>query len=133
MSDVAVNYYATNATMSREEIIRFQILLYCHLTGIEFTDKGRKTINDTELECLTLIGLRGPWDLNHLCEQVTRLKIFKNSQSARNTFSTLVIKGLLTKEGTSKKKIQLHPDIKIQTSGNIIVDIKSLYRDTQIN
>lgn len=133
MSSIQVSFYGTNSTMdTREEIIRFQLLLYCHLSGIIFTDKGRKTINDTELDCLTLIGMAGECDLNSLCNHIAGMKLFKTAMSARNTLGMLEEKGLLLKVETDKgnrKKVMLHPDMNIQTKGSVVVEVRSLYKD----
>ena len=114
-----VNQVAKKVVMSRWDIIKFQILTYCHLNNI--------AISAADLECLTSLGYSTRMELTEFCNKITDDGIFKSSQSARNAISKAEKKGLIVKEGKSKKKIILNPEINIQTLGNILLDYKFAY------
>jgi hypothetical protein len=50
------------------------------------------------------------------------------AQSARNVLNRLERKGLILKTGKKNKRIQLHPDILVQTEGNILLELKLAHR-----
>lgn len=103
-------------TMTKSEIIKFQIIVHCHVQRIH--------ISSADLDCLTLLGENGLAELTTFCELLTNKDIFKSIQSSRNAITRLQDKKLIFKEGRNKKKISIHPDLKIQRVGNILVDIK---------
>lgn len=106
--------------MDRWDIVRFQIMLYCHLNKVSITDQG--------LDCLTLLALTGEKELSEFCELVADKNIFRNSQSVRTALSAVEKKGLITtfKIGKSKKRIKLKDSIIIESKGNILLDLKVL-------
>jgi hypothetical protein len=129
-----VNQVRKSGYMSLWDIVRFQLLMHCHLNEI--------TISDSDLDCLTLLALNGESELtnfcNAACEEDERLKdtdlsyqreIFKTPQSVRNSINKIENKKLIIKKGRSKKKIFVEPSLKIQTAGNIFVEIKFLRKD----
>lgn len=121
MDKVLLHKWKKEQLMDKESIIRFQILVYCHFEG--------KKITQGKLDCLTIIGTRGEADLNPLSEELAEKKIFSSPQSARNVLGELEELGLLNKKGVYRKKVTLHPDMKIQNTGNIMLDIKCLSRE----
>ena len=50
-----VNYIQKKGEMSLNDIVKLQILLHCHLNDI--------TISESDLECLTLLGIEGETNL----------------------------------------------------------------------
>jgi hypothetical protein len=119
-----VNQVAKKLVMSRWDIIKFQLLTYCHLNGIN--------LSSADLDCLTSLGVGSKVELTEFCNRVAEVDgIFKSSQSARNAISKAEKKGLILKEGKNKKKIFLNPEINIQTSGNILLDYKFAYIESE--
>lgn len=122
MAEVSVNIWKREKRMSREAIIKFQILVHCHLNSIH--------ISDNKLECLTLLGAYGWSDLTTFSDDVTTKGLFESNYSARNTINVMEKDlGLIVKDGHYKKRIALNPSIKLQSSGNIMVDIKCIHVD----
>lgn len=105
--------------MGKADIIRFQLLVYCHLNNIH--------LSQHDLACLTLLGLRGQETLEDFCTLTRGNNIFSSNQSARNALTKAEKKRLIIKEGRNKKKIYLNPSIGIQTSGNIILDYRIVH------
>lgn len=116
------------------DIVKFQVNLHCHLNNI--------TISESDIECLTLLAINGETELtafcNAACEPDERNRdnvlnyereIFKTPQSVRNSINKIENIGLITKKGKSKKKISVDPNMKIQSQGNIFVEVKFLRKD----
>lgn len=116
------------------DIVKFQMNLHCHLNRI--------IISDSDLDCLTLLAINGESELtafcNAACEVDERnrdhilpyeMEIFKTPQSVRNSINKIENIGLISKKGKSKKKIFVDPKLKIQSKGNIFVEIKFLRKD----
>lgn len=120
--------------MSQWDIVKFQILIYCYFNEI--------TICDSDLECLTLLAVNGESELTDFCNaacdpnnrdkdttlEITK-RIFTSPQSVRNCVNKAFGKRLLEKVGSGKKRIIINPDMKIQTIGNILFDMKFLRKD----
>ena len=121
MPDLQVINWEKRLTMTKAEIIRFQLLVHCHVQKIH--------ISSADLDCLTLLGEKGKVELTGFCEVLAKMKVFKTAQSSRNALTRLQDKSLVVKEGRSGKKVYVHPDIKIQGEGNIMVDIKCFSPD----
>lgn len=102
--------------MSKEQIVRFQIVVYCHLHNVR--------LSPSDIDCLTMIGLTGKSDLSKVCRKLVEKDIFSSDQSVRNSLTKLQDKGLLKKEGSKLKLVYLAEDMKIQNTGNILLDIK---------
>lgn len=124
--------------MSLEKIIDIQITMYCYLNKIN--------ISKSDIECMTLLCINGKVFLsdfcNIACEYEEREKdplnliekvIFKTPQSVRNSLSKLEFLNLIIKEGKSKKKIFINPDLKIIKKGNILLEYKFLRKDETKN
>ena len=119
---IAINpYKRTIGDMNRESIIRFQIMIHCYLHSI--------SLAPAKLECLTLLGVKGECDLTAFCKSMVEKQISTSIESSRNMIDTIQKDGLLVKHGGYWKKVSLHPDMHIQTTGNIWVDIDMLYRE----
>lgn len=115
-NQIPVDIWERKKKMPMEDIIRFQVLIHCHLNRIR--------ISPEELNCLTLIGLWGSTDLNQLCAKMEQLQVYKSSPSARNALDRMKEKGLINKVGKTRKKVSLSDSMNIKNKGNILVDIK---------
>lgn len=113
-----VNQVDKKAKLDKFSIVQFQILTHCFLTGI--------VLSPAELTCLSMLALDGEQELNSFCQKMHGLSIFKSSQTVRNTISKAEKNTLVIKEGKSKKRIKINPEIKVQTEGNILLDYKFL-------
>lgn len=113
-----VNQVEKKVQMKIWEIVKYQILTYCYLNNIQ--------VSSADLECLTLLSVLGEQELNIFCAEVFDKNIFKSSQTVRNAISKAEKKKLILKEGRSKKKVSIHPDLRVQTLGNILLDYKFL-------
>lgn len=111
-----VNQVQKKIRMDVWGITQFQLAVHCHLNGIQ--------ISSLDLNCLTLLALFGERELTEFCEAAVQKKIFGSSQSVRNALAKAEKRKLILKQGRSKKRIQINPDIKVQTSGNILLDYK---------
>jgi hypothetical protein len=109
--------------MTRRDIIKYQILTHSFVHSISYSE--------AELNCMTLLGICGEIDLSEFCNYVVDENIFKVPQTARNFLTKAERMSLIEKNGTSRKKIKIKDDLKIQTTGNIILNYKIFYVDTQ--
>jgi len=110
------------------DIVKFQINMYTHFKGI--------SISNSDLDCLTLLGISSKAEFTHFCNAACKFdertkdhnlkfekEIFKTPQTVRNSVNKLNNIGLIKRE---KKSIELNPDMKIETSGNIFIQVKLL-------
>lgn len=130
--------------MSKADIVRYQLLTHCFINHIK--------LSDCDLSCLTLLGIYGEQDLAEFCsrEEISDEKIrheqwyksdyknkgkkkglFGSAQTVRNFLSRQEKLGLVVKEGKSRKKIQLNPELKIACSGSIVLNYKIGYIEQQ--
>jgi hypothetical protein len=123
MAEVQViKWNKTIANMEKADVIRFQFMVHCYIQKIA-------NISPALLDCLTLLGTLGSAELLPFCEVLTEKGIFQSVQSSRNAITRLQDKNLIIKEGRNKKLLKVHPDVKIQNKGNILVDIKCFSPD----
>jgi len=137
-----VNLVDKKVQMRLAEIIKFQLISHCYINRI--------TLSELDLDCLTELGLLGQAELGEFCSLMAekrlqeRLEIWANDpeksvstrpsaspQTIRNVLIKVEKENLLKKEGTSRKKISLSPDLKIQTSGNIVLNYKVFHLEAQ--
>jgi hypothetical protein len=132
-----VNKVDKKVSMTLEEIIKFQIVTYCYINKI--------TISESELSCLTLLGLNIKAELSDFCNAccdpdnkdkdstLTHTKaIFKTPQTVRNSLAKLSNHNIISKNGLGHNKtIELNKDLKIQTEGNVLLDYKFFHIGTQ--
>lgn len=129
-----VNLVKKAGHMDLWDIVKFQVNLHCHLNHI--------TISDSDTECLTLLAINGETELTEFCNAACEadernkdhdlsyeMEIFKTPQSVRNSINKIENIGLISKKGKSKKKISVNPSMKIQSAGNIFVEVKFLRKD----
>ena len=124
MASIEVINWEKRLTMTKVEIIRFQLAIHCHIQKIN--------ISSADLDCLTTLKQKGTAELTSFCKVLTDMNIFKSSQSSRNAITRLEEKKLIVKDGQSKKRIYINPDIKIQGEGNILVDVKCFSPNKEI-
>jgi len=118
-----VNRVEKKVKMSKDEIIKYQILTHCFLNNIQ--------ISKSDLDCLCELAKKGMQELTSFCKDISEKKIFKSKQSARNALTKAEKKNLITKNGSNKKTICINNDINIQTEGNIFLDFKMLGVETK--
>ena len=111
-----VNKVNIKAKVSKDEVIKYQILTHCFLNNI--------TISNSDLECLCELAKKGMKELTEFCKEISKRGIFKSSQSCRNAITKAEKKNLIVKNGSNKKTISLNMDI--ETEGTILLDIKVL-------
>jgi len=109
--------------MSKRDIIKYQLLSHSFVHSISYSE--------AELDCLTLLGVCGEIDLSEFCNYTVDENIFKVSQTARNFLTKAEKLALVEKNGTSRKKIKLNASLQVQTTGNIVLNYKIFYLDTQ--
>lgn len=112
-----VNQVQKRIIMSKEDIIKYQILTHCYINSIQ--------VSSSDLECLTLLSILGPIELTSFCYDASEeYEIFKSSQTVRNCINKFEKKSIVSKDPSNKKVILINPNIKIQTEGNILLDFK---------
>lgn len=114
-----VNLVDKRARMDLWNIVKFQLITHCYLSNI--------TLSESELDCLTLLCIKGEYDLTDFCTLASTQKIFKTTQTVRNCLVKMERSGFISKEGKNKKKIAINPDIKVQAEGNVLLDFKFVY------
>jgi len=129
-----LNKIQKSGILNLDEMIKVQLILHFYFANIK--------VSEYDLESLVLLSILGPSDLSQFCDAVSSKdyrnsdvitsiskEIFKTPQSARNALTRLENKNIIVKEGTSKKKIKINPDINVVVKGNILLDIKFLRKD----
>ena len=111
-----VNKVDKRVKLDKKQVVRYQIMTHCFLNGIQ--------VSESDLNCLTELGLREQDELTSFCNTVAEKKIFKTPQSARNAINKAEKKNLLTKEGKSRKTIRLNESLNIQVNGTVLLDFK---------
>jgi hypothetical protein len=120
-----VNQVQKRVKMPKWDIVQFQILTYCFINRI--------SINESDLNCLTLLSFNQPIALTDFCYDASSEEgwIFKSPQTVRNAINKAEKQNLVIKDVKNKKMIALNPDIKIQTEGTILLDYKFLGNDPE--
>jgi hypothetical protein len=131
------NVVDKKVNMTLEDIIKFQIVTYCYVNKV--------IVSDAELNCLTLLGLNKKIELsefcNACCDPANRDKtpetsftkiIFKTPQTVRNCIARMTNHNIIHKDGLGHSKtIELNPSLKIQGTGNVLLNFKIYHIDTQ--
>lgn len=113
-----VNQVDKRVRMSNWQIVKYQLLTHCYLYEIP--------VSEADLNCLTLLAIEGDQELTSFCAKAFEQNIFSSTQSVRNCLTKAEKKNLIKKEGKNKKKIYINPDIKVYSTGNILLDFKFL-------
>ena len=111
-----VNQVQKRIRMDVWSITKFQIAVHCHLGDIP--------VSGLDLNCLTFLALTGERELTEFCEAAVQKEIFGSSQTVRNALAKAEKRNLIVKQGKSKKKIKINPELKVQTDGDILLDYK---------
>lgn len=109
----------TKAQLTRSEMIKFQLVMYCHFKKI--------ILSEGEYNCLILLGALGKYELTEFCTIAVSHAIFKNPQTVRNSLIHMEKKGLVLKEGKSKKKISIHDDLNLHSKNSVLLSYRLLY------
>lgn len=118
------NLVEKRVQMGHRDIIKYQLITQCFINQTQ--------LSDSELDCLTLLGAYGECELADFCNSAVDEGIFKTPQTVRNFLTKAEKKGkLILKKGGSRKKIQLNPNLKVQTIGTIVLDYKIVHVATQ--
>jgi hypothetical protein len=120
-----VNQVQKRVKMPKWDIVKYQILTHCYINRI--------TMSESDLNCLTLLSFNEPIELTHFCYDASSEEdwIFKSPQTVRNCINKAEKNNLIIKDSTNKKVIMLNPQLKIQTTGTVLLDYKFLANDTQ--
>jgi hypothetical protein len=120
-----VNQVQKKAIMSKWDLVKFQFITHCYLNKI--------TMSDSDLNCLTLLSLNEPIELTEFCYEASSEEswIFKSPQTVRNSIKKSEKFGLVQKDSENKKKVRINPELKIQVSGNILLDYKFFANGSQ--
>jgi DNA-binding MarR family transcriptional regulator len=111
-----LNKVEQRAKLERSDIVKFQLLTYCFFKGVELTGN--------ELECLALLAQTGECELNRFCKSMEDSKLYASAQTVRNVINKFEKKELVVKEGRKHKRLNINPEMRLQTSGNILLDLK---------
>lgn len=111
-----VNKVEQRGKLERKAIIKFQLLTHCFFKGI--------TLTEQELECLTLLALQGEAELSSFCQYVWDQQLYASAQTVRNVVTKFEKKELVVKKGKKKKLVSINPELRLQTLGNILLDLK---------
>ena len=101
-----------------DQTLKYQILTYCFFNNIQ--------ISSADLDCLALLALLDEYELTDFCKIAVDNDVFKSAQSARNAVNKAAKKGLIMKNGKSKKTVVLSKSIDIQNKGIVLLDFKIL-------
>ena len=118
-----VNKVDKRIKMSKDDVIKYQILTHCFLNDIQ--------ISNSDLECLSELSKCGTKELTLFCEEISKKEIFKSAQSCRNALTKAEKKKLIIKNGSNKKTISINTSMNIQTEGSILLDYKILGVETK--
>lgn len=113
-----VNQVEKRVRINQWDAVQYQLLTHCFLYKI--------ILSSADLTCLTLLAIEGDQELNVFCNKIFQQGIFKSAQTVRNAITKAEKNNLVVKEGKSKKKISINPELKVQTEGNILLDFKFL-------
>lgn len=127
--------------ISRWNLIRIQILIWCSLRNIQ--------ISSADIDMLVLLSIIGKIKLTHFCEELTKTElsnitkivkskekefkfIFNSLQSARNAVSKVSSLGLIKKEGKNKSNINIfiNPEIELYIENNLLINYQFLSVDS---
>lgn len=118
-----VNIVAKTAKITKAAAIKYQLITHCFIENIH--------LSNSDLDCLIELALLKEAELNSFCKHLFEKKIFKSAQTVRNSLNKSEKNYLIVKSGRNRKVIQINPDIKIQTEGNILLDYKLLALESE--
>jgi hypothetical protein len=102
--------------LNKTDVVRFQLLTFCFFQGLSLTEN--------ELACLVQLALQGTVELNGFCTAVYEQQLYASPQTVRNLLTKFERLKLVVKEGRSRKKVRVHPDVDVHTEENILLDFR---------
>ena len=121
--------------MGLDDVIRYQLMTHCFVNHI--------ILSRAEIDCLTILGRLGNYELSEFCllpdvsDELLKNKmgkeynknqhkagVFVSAQTVRNFIKKAYDNELVRKKGTSRKKIQVNPDLNMIFDGTIVLDYK---------
>jgi hypothetical protein len=118
-----VNQVRKTVRMDLWNIVKFQIATHCILKQLN--------VSDLDLNCLTFLAIGGEQPLTEFCEAATENKIFGSSQSVRSAITKAEKKNLVQKSSGYNKVVKINPELKVQITGNILLDYKFVRVDSE--
>lgn len=73
-----------NKKVDSFQIVKFQIITYFFINNIN------ESFSDTQINCLTWLGLSEEVKFTEFCEKMVELNVFKHKQSVRNFISDCI-------------------------------------------
>lgn len=104
--------------LDKFEIVKYQLLHYCFIHKIK--------VNETELNCLALLGELGKIRLTEFALKVVEREILGNPATVSNCLAKIE-KSLFCRTNGGKKFIYLNPALQIVSEGNVLIELK-LYK-----
>lgn len=113
--------------LTHHDLVKYQVMT-------EFVFFRKEQLSDADVDLLTLLALTGPVELTKFCSLVVKETSPKlepedfavKSQNIRNKISKLEKRGFIKKSDSYKKTIEIQSTVKIQKTGNILLDYKFL-------
>ena len=111
-----VNKVEQKVKVGIDTVIQYQFLTYCFFRNIALTK--------LDLKFLTALAKLGDVKLMDFCSLMVERKDFKNTKSVINEARKLEKAKLIIKDGQYHKYISINKDIKVQSTGYILLDFK---------
>lgn len=113
--------------LTHHDLVKYQVMT-------EFVFFRKEQLSDADVDLLTLLALTGPVELTKFCSIVVKQsstnlepeEFAVKSQNIRNKISKLEKRGFIKKSDSYKKTIEIQSTVKIQKTGNILLDYKFL-------
>lgn len=102
--------------LTQTEMIRYQLIHYCFMKNIR--------LNNTQINCLTLLGELGTTPLRKFCQLAADQKILANSTAVQNCLYQMDGKGVYVKKKQDRLVVFLDPSLNILTEGSILIELK---------
>jgi len=102
--------------MSEFEIVKFQLITHCFISGTH--------LNETELNILTFLGMKGEIRLIDFCKEAAEKEYLSSHTAVNNCLLRIAKSNLFLKKGAGKKLIYLNPNLNIQARGTILLNYK---------
>jgi hypothetical protein len=109
--------------MTREVLIRFQVIFTAFINGIALTP--------SDIDTCVLLGLKGEQLLRNYSDELVARTLFTSSGSARNTIAKLTDCKLIIKTGRSRKKVRISDAICTVADNSVTLDIQCIYDPSQ--
>lgn len=118
---VQYNPWSMTVKMNLEEIVKFQIIIYLYIAGIQLTPLA--------IDVLTVIAMQGKPQLKDIVIELADRGLFAQEQGVRNLIGKLEGQGLLIKEsskGAKNKTIYINPSLGIENKLPIEVAVHAI-------